>query len=51
LAKPKAIMHTWLAWQEEPGLPFGTAIKAGYLDSSAAPVDTLVSWLNRLFFP
>ena len=21
----KAVLHTWLAWQEEPGLPYGTA--------------------------
>jgi hypothetical protein len=24
----KALIHTWLAWQEEPGRPFGTAISA-----------------------
>jgi hypothetical protein len=51
LAKPKAIIHTWLAWQEEPGKPLGTAITARYLDSGVAQVDDLVSWLNRLFFP
>ena len=26
----KAVLHTWLAWQEEPGLPYGTAIRARY---------------------
>ncbi len=26
----KAVVHAWLAWQAEPGLPFGTAIKAKY---------------------
>jgi len=51
LAEPKAIIHTWLAWQEEPGKPLGTAITARYLDPTVAQVDTLVSWLNRLFFP
>jgi hypothetical protein len=50
LAEPKAIIHTWLAWQEEPGKPLGTAITARYLDPSVAQVDVLVSWLNRLFF-
>jgi hypothetical protein len=49
-AEPKAIMHTWLAWQEEPGKPFGTAITANYLDPGVAQVDVLVSWLKRLFF-
>ena len=34
----KALVHTWLAWQEEPGRPYGVAIKARYLrdDSDAA---------------
>ncbi len=47
----KAIIHTWLAWQKEPGNPFGTAIKATFLDSTVPQVDVLVSWLKRLFFP
>lgn len=51
LAEPKALIHTWLAWQEEPGKPLGTAITARYLDPGVAEVDVLVSWLNRLFFP
>lgn len=51
LLKPKALIHTWLAWQEEPGKPLGTAITARYLDPGVAEVDVLVSWLNRLFFP
>lgn len=46
----KAFMHTWLAWQEKPGLPFGTAIKARFLDSEVPQVDTLIAWLDRLFF-
>jgi len=50
LAEPKALIHTWLAWQEEPGKPLGTAITARYLDPGVAQVDVLVSWLNRLFF-
>jgi len=50
LAKPKALIHTWLAWQDEPGKPLGTAITARYLDPGVTQVDVLVSWLNRLFF-
>jgi hypothetical protein len=50
LAEPKAIIHTWLAWQKEPGKPLGTAITARYLDPDVAQVDVLVSWLNRLYF-
>ncbi|MDQ2731194.1 MAG: hypothetical protein M3Y56_06010 [Armatimonadota bacterium] len=51
LTEPKAIIHTWLAWQEEPGRPYGTAIKAKYLDLNVPEVDVLVTWLVELFFP
>ncbi|MGA2543576.1 MAG: DUF3226 domain-containing protein [Verrucomicrobiota bacterium] len=51
LAEPKAIIHTWLAWQVEPGKPFGTAISAKFLDPNVSQVDVLVAWLKRLFFP
>jgi hypothetical protein len=47
---PKAVIHTWLAWQAEPGKPFGTAITAGFLQHQSAEVDVLIAWLNRLFF-
>ncbi len=50
LAEPKATIHTWLAWQEQPGRPLGTAITARYLDPDVAQVDVLVAWLRRLFF-
>ncbi len=29
----KSVLHTWLAWQEEPGLPFGTALKTGIFET------------------
>ncbi len=51
LDEPKVLIHTWLAWQEEPGRPFGTAITARFLDPNVPEVDVLVAWLNRLFFP
>ena len=51
LAEPKAVIHTWLAWQEEPGRPFGTAISACFLDPNVPEVDVLATWLKRLFFP
>lgn len=46
----KAVMHTWLAWQKEPGRPFGTAIAARFLDPNVPQADALVAWLRRLFF-
>ena len=47
----KAVIHTWLAWQKDPGLPFGTAITARFLDPDVPEVDVLAAWLKRLFFP
>ena len=44
----KAIMHTWLAWQESPGRPYGVAIQASFLDAQVPAADALVAWLNRL---
>jgi hypothetical protein len=51
LAEPKAVIHTWLAWQKVPGRPLGTAITAKFLDANVAEVDVLVAWLKKLFFP
>jgi len=48
-AKPKVMIHTWLAWQEKPGKPLGTAIKARFLDPDVDQVTCLISWLDRLF--
>jgi hypothetical protein len=47
----KAVIHTWLAWQKEPGKPYGTAITAKFLDPNVPQVDVVVAWLKRLFFP
>jgi len=48
---PKAEIHTWLAWQEEPGKPLGLAITARFLDASLAPAQAFRQWLVRLFGP
>src|SRR5436190_24268592 len=32
----KALIHTWLAWQEKPGRPLGLAITARYFDATAS---------------
>ena len=49
LERPKALMHTWLAWQAEPGKPYGTAITARFLDPGLPQANALVSWLKRLY--
>jgi hypothetical protein len=45
----KANLHTWLAWQEEPGKPIGQAITKKYLDADAPPALKLIAWLHSLF--
>ncbi|MGR8932936.1 MAG: DUF3226 domain-containing protein [Gammaproteobacteria bacterium] len=46
---PKAQLHTWLAWQEEPGKPIGQAIAARYLDAQTEAAERFVAWIKRLF--
>ena len=48
--RPKALMHTWLAWQETPGRPFGTAITAQFLDPAVPETAAFAGWIRSLFF-
>lgn len=50
LKRSKARIHTWLAWQEEPGKPLGQSIKARYLDPTLPAASDFESWLQRTFF-
>jgi hypothetical protein len=45
----KAEIHTWLAWQEEPGRPMGQAITKTFLDANSALAVPFRMWLSRLF--
>ena len=45
----KSALHTWLAWQKEPGLPFGIAMKAEYFEKDSDDALRFVAWFNRLF--
>ena len=47
---PKARIHTWLAWQNEPGKPLGQSITTRVLDANAPLAIHFVEWLKRLFF-
>lgn len=47
--RPKAFIHTWLAWQETPGRPMGQAITSRVLQSDSQLAVVFVNWLNRLF--
>jgi hypothetical protein len=45
----KALIHTWLAWQQTPGMPMGQAITAKALCHDSAIAKRFIDWLNNLF--
>lgn len=47
--RSEAVIHTWLAWQREPGRPFGAAITQKILDSGCVQARHFVQWLGRLY--
>ncbi|MCB9552348.1 MAG: hypothetical protein H6705_10780 [Myxococcales bacterium] len=47
--RSKAVLHTWLAWQAEPGQPAGRALTLRYLDAENALGDAFRAWLTALF--
>lgn len=48
--KAKARIHTFLAWQEEPGVTMGNAIAKSYLRAESGQAALFVSWLRNLFY-
>ena len=44
----KAQIHTWLAWQEEPGTRMGETFKKKYLDPNHPQATAFVNWIRRL---
>jgi len=44
----KAQVHTWLAWQEEPGTRMGQTFRKKYLDPEHPRAQAFVDWLKRL---
>ncbi len=49
VSRPKAEIHTWLAWQEDPGRPLGQAITAKFFNVSGKEVTVFLTWLERLY--
>ena len=47
----KAVIHTYLAWQDEPGKPLGQAVTAQVLQPHTQTAKTFIDWLKRLFNP
>lgn len=47
----KARIHTWLAWQDEPGIQMSQAITKGLLSYETEATQNFIAWLNRVFGP
>ena len=47
--RTKAKIHTYLAWQDEPGKPMGTSITAHVLNPNRPNGQLFLDWLKRLF--
>lgn len=45
----KALIHSWLAWQETPGAPLGQSITNKYLSTSVASCQVFIDWIKELF--
>ena len=47
--KTKAVIQTFLAWQDEPGMPLGKAITARTLNPNNPLAEVFAEWLRKLF--
>ena len=47
--RSKAVVHTYLAWQDEPGKPLGQSIAARVLQPKTAIAATFADWLRALY--
>jgi hypothetical protein len=45
----KALIHTWLAWQKDPGTPLGFAITKTYLTHNSNLSRKYIEWIKSLF--
>ena len=45
----KAVLHTWLAWQKEPGKPYGLALTHKFFGHDSHAANTFVAWFKRLY--
>ncbi len=45
----KAVIHTFLAWQDEPGMPLGQAITAKVLNGNDSLALSFVHFISKLF--
>jgi len=45
----KAVVRTWLAWQDEPGIRMGNAVNNNIINAKAADADKFVEWFCGFF--
>lgn len=45
----KSTIYAWLAWQDEPGLRFGTALRARLFSHDSPEAVTFAAWFRALF--
>jgi hypothetical protein len=45
----KAHIHTYLAWQERPGVPYGIAIRERFLKADSPHTQNIMNWIKELF--
>ena len=47
--KSKALVHSWLAVQENPGTPLGQSITKKYLTTDSETCSIFINWLKELY--
>lgn len=45
----KGVLHAWLAWREQPGIPFGVGITTRAFRADSPEAVAFVDWFRRLF--
>lgn len=45
----KALVHTYLAWQKQPGFPLGLAVDSNYFNANSPEADTFIEWFENTF--
>ena len=47
--RSKAKIHTYLAWQDEPGKPMGISITAKILNADSPFANNFITWLKKIY--
>lgn len=48
-SRDKAVLRAWLAWQVEPGVPPGRALRSNYFRGASPAATSFAAWFERLF--